>query len=121
WTNAQILQPVRASWQENRPIAGPGGDKTSAPGWVRVHNLPGFVYFNHSIHINKGVGCSTCHGEIDKMPLTYQAANLQMEWCLECHRHPERFIRPRDRVFDMGWMAPANQEMEGKDLMKLYH
>jgi hypothetical protein len=121
WTNAPILQPVRTSWQQDRPIAGPGGDRTSAPGWVRVNNLPGFVYFNHSIHVNKGVGCATCHGEVDKMPLMHQAASLQMEWCLECHRQPERYLRPREEIFNMKWTPPADQEAEGKKLMELYH
>src|SRR5579862_6355158 len=78
WTNAAILEPVRASYRENRPLQ-----------WTRVHDLPDFVYFNHSIHIAKGVGCSTCHGRIDRMPLVYQEASLQMSWCLNCHRHPD--------------------------------
>ncbi len=121
WTNADILQPVRTSWQLDRPIAGRGGDKTDAAGWVRVHNLPKIVYFNHSIHVNKGVGCSTCHGEVDKMPLMYQAATLQMEWCLKCHRAPEENLRPRSEIFNMGWKPPADQDKRGKDLIELYH
>src|SRR3954462_9919179 len=84
WTDAPILQPVRESWNVNRPIR-----------WNRVHNLPDFVYFNHSIHVAKGVGCSTCHGPVDKMPLMFQANSLQMEWCLNCHRAPEKFLRPK--------------------------
>jgi hypothetical protein len=120
WTNAPVLQPIRTSWALNKPLAGPGGDKTVAPGWVRVHNVPQFVYFNHSIHIAKGVGCSTCHGNVQDMPLVYQAASLQMEWCLQCHREPEKFLRPRSEVFNMEWEPPANQIEEGKRLMDLY-
>jgi hypothetical protein len=98
WTDAPLLEPVRASWRENRPLS-----------WTRVHNLPDFVYFNHSIHVNKGVGCATCHGQIDHMPLTSQFASLQMEWCLNCHRNPEKYLRPPDKVFDMSYEAPSNQ------------
>jgi len=92
WNDSPYLEPVRASWKENKPIE-----------WTRVHDLPDYVYFNHSIHVNKGVGCSSCHGRVDEMPLVYQAASLQMEWCLECHREPERFLRPKDKIFDMDW------------------
>jgi hypothetical protein len=90
WTNAEMLRPVRQSWQSNQPLR-----------WTRVHKLPDFVYFNHSIHVSKGVGCATCHGQIDRMPLTWQASPLTMSWCLECHREPEKFIRPREQVFNM--------------------
>ena len=96
WTNAPILEPVRASFREDTPIS-----------WTRVHDLPDFVYFNHQIHVRQGVGCVTCHGDVDKMPLMYQAAPLLMEWCLTCHREPEKFLRPRDRVFDMSYRAPS--------------
>src|SRR5271170_4629238 len=96
WTNAPMLQPVRSSWIENRPIA-----------WERVHNLADFVYFNHSIHIAKGVGCATCHGQVDRMPLMYQANSLQMEWCLNCHRNPAQYLRPKDKVFDMEYAPPT--------------
>src|SRR5262249_22892268 len=89
--------------------------------WVKVHDLPDFVYFNHSIHINKGVGCSTCHGRVDRMPLTWQTASLQMEWCLECHRAPEQFLRPREEVVNMDWQPPANQIEEGRKLLQAYH
>ena len=86
-----------------------------------MHNLPDFVYFNHSIHVAKGVGCSTCHGEVDRMPLMYQANSLQMEWCLQCHRAPEKFVRPRELVYDMGYKPPANQIEIGKELVKKYN
>ena len=109
WTNADMLEPVRASYRDNVPLQ-----------WTRIHDLPDFVYFNHSIHVNKGVGCSTCHGRVDLMPLTYQAASLNMEWCLECHRNPEPVLRPKDAVFKMDWVAPSNQQQEGKRLRSEY-
>ena len=76
--------------------------------WNRVNDLPDFVYFNHSIHVHKGIGCQTCHGEVDNMPLVYQHASLQMRWCLDCHRNPEDFVRPREEVFNMDW-SPASR------------
>lgn len=110
WTNAQMLQPVRDSWSNDRPLI-----------WTRVHDLPDFVYFNHSIHVAKGVGCSTCHGPVNKMPLMYQFGSLQMEWCLNCHRQPEQFIRPKDQVFNMDYVAPADQLSLGRKLVEEYH
>ena len=86
------LEPIRASFRDNKPME-----------WERVHDLPEFAYFNHSIHVAKGVGCSTCHGQIDNMPAVYQENTLQMEWCLECHRNPEKFIRPKSEIFNMQW------------------
>jgi hypothetical protein len=112
---------VRTSWAKNKPIEGPGGDKTTAPGWVRIHNLPRFVYFNHAIHVNKGVGCSTCHGDVQNMPLMHQYASLQMEWCLKCHRAPEEILRPRSEIFNMDWSPPPDQKKQGMDLAALYH
>jgi NAD-dependent SIR2 family protein deacetylase len=85
-----------------------------------VHNLPGFVYFDHSIHVNKGVGCSTCHGRVDQMPLMSRENTLYMEWCLECHRAPERFVRPREQVFNMEWQAPEDQLALGQRLVREY-
>jgi len=118
WANSPYLEPVRESWRTNKPIK-----------WTRVHDLPDFVYFDHSIHVNKGVGCSTCHGRVDLMPLTYQVASLNMEWCLECHRNPQQFIRPRKEVFNMEW-PPAvwgqsddkewHQDIEGPKLVNEY-
>jgi hypothetical protein len=110
WTNAQMLAPVRKSLATNTPIR-----------WQRVHVLPDYVYFDHSIHIAKGVGCSTCHGEVDRMPLMRQAAPLTMGWCLDCHRHPEKAVRPRDKVFDMAWTPPPDQIAKGRQLMTEYH
>lgn len=92
WTNAEMLEPVRRSWREDKPIE-----------WNRVHDMPDFVQFNHSVHVAKGVSCVSCHGQIDQMPLVRQVASLQMEWCLKCHRNPEEHLRPRDQVFNMKW------------------
>ena len=94
WTNADMLEPVRASWRNDEPIR-----------WKRVHDLPDFVQFNHSIHVQKGIGCTSCHGQVNEMPLVWQTASLQMEWCLKCHREPEKYIRPREEVFNMQWPA----------------
>jgi len=104
-----ILEPVRASFREDRPLH-----------WVRVHDLPDFVYFNHSIHVKKGMGCETCHGRIDQMPLTAQARTLQMEWCLNCHRNPEQFVRPRSEITTMGYRPPERQDVIGPRLVKEY-
>ncbi|MBZ5707020.1 MAG: cytochrome c family protein [Acidobacteriia bacterium] len=97
WTNAQMLEPVRESYRSGKSLV-----------WNRVNDLPDFVYFNHSIHINKGVGCNTCHGPVDRMPLMYNYASLQMEWCLNCHRAPEKYLRPRDQVFNMRYQEPSS-------------
>ena len=109
WATAPFLEPVRASFRDDRPLR-----------WVRVHDLPDFVYFNHSIHVKKGMGCETCHGRIDEMPLTLQENSLQMEWCLDCHRAPERFVRPRDAVFTMGYRPPVPQSVIGPQLVREY-
>ena len=109
FADSPYLEPVRESWRTGKPIQ-----------WTRVHDLPDFAYFDHSIHINKGVGCSTCHGRVDQMPLMWQVASLQMEWCLECHRQPERFIRPRREIFNMEWQPPPNQLEEGSKLKAEY-
>jgi hypothetical protein len=109
WASSPMLEPVRESYRSGRSIE-----------WTRVNDLPEYVYFNHSIHIHKGVGCTTCHGRIDKMPLTWQGEPLTMEWCLNCHRHPERYLRPRDAVFSMDYRTPPNQIALGYRLMKAY-
>ncbi len=95
FTDAPMLEPVRESWRTNKSVE-----------WVRVHDLPDFAYFNHSIHVAQGVGCSTCHGAVDEMPLVWREHSLNMDWCLACHREPERFIRPRESIFDMDWETP---------------
>jgi len=92
WAGSEMLGPVRESYKQNKSIP-----------WERVHNLPDYAYFNHSIHIAKGVGCYSCHGEIDKMNLTFQDKSLLMEWCLKCHRNPGRNLRPKEEVFSMTW------------------
>jgi hypothetical protein len=103
FNTAGYLEPVRASYRDDKSIE-----------WVRIHRLADYVYFNHSIHVNKGVGCSSCHGQINQMPLVFQASSLQMEWCLDCHRNPENALRPKDQVFNMNWQPPANQAEIGK-------
>jgi hypothetical protein len=108
WTNAEMLEPIRASFRTGKPIV-----------WSRVHRLPDFVRFNHSIHIAKGIGCKSCHGEIERMNLVYQASPLTMEWCLSCHRAPEKHIRPREEVFNMNYV-PKNQAVLGPELVKKY-
>jgi len=122
WTNAALLEPVRESFRSGKSLV-----------WTRVNDLPDFVYFNHSIHINKGVGCNTCHGPVDRMPLMYNYASLQMEWCLDCHRGPQKYLRPREQVFNMRYEEPSarkpvvvdgtaytDQDSLGLDLVKKY-
>ena len=110
WTNAPMLEPVRASFRTGESLQ-----------WTRVHDLPDFVYFDHSIHVSKGVGCSSCHGPVDRMPLMYAANTLQMEWCLDCHRNPAKELRPREQVFNVEYVKPANQLQLGAELVKQYH
>jgi hypothetical protein len=109
FSNSPFLEPVRASFRDNTSIE-----------WTRVHDLPDFVYFNHSIHVAKGVGCSTCHGRVDRMPLMYQVQTLQMGWCLDCHRNPERYVRPREAVYRMDYEPPADQLELGRRLVAEY-
>src|SRR5512145_2133327 len=107
FNQSPTLEPVRASWRNGTSIE-----------WKKVHDLPDFVYFNHSAHVNKGVGCTTCHGPVDTMPLVMQRASLQMEWCLECHRAPERYLRPKEEVFSVSWQPPPDQLEKGRELVK---
>jgi hypothetical protein len=109
WLNASYLEPVRESFRTNRSIE-----------WIRVHDLPDFVYFNHSIHVKKGMGCETCHGRIDQMPAVYQVNSLQMEWCINCHRNPEQYVRPRDQVTTMGYVPDGDQLEIGRRLVSEY-
>jgi hypothetical protein len=109
WTNAPLLEPVRASYRSGKSIE-----------WTRVNAVPDFVYFNHSIHLKKGIGCTTCHGPVAEMPLTWRANTMQMQWCIECHRQPERFVRPREFVFDSSYQPPADQMALGERLVKEY-
>jgi hypothetical protein len=109
FSGAPFLQPVRASFESGRALQ-----------WTRVHDLPDFVFFDHSIHVNKGVGCTTCHGQVDRMPLMWQEQSLQMEWCLDCHRNPERYVRPRSAVFAVDYQPPADQYELGGRLVAEY-
>ena len=109
FNNSSYLDPVRDSYRNDKSIE-----------WVKVHRLADFVYFNHSIHVNKGVGCSTCHGQVNQMPLIFQANTLLMQWCLDCHRDPEPVLRPKDQVFNMDWKAPDNQAELGAKLRTEY-
>jgi hypothetical protein len=110
FADSAALAGVRQSSQSGLPIA-----------WNRVHRLPDFVFFDHSIHVQKGIGCVTCHGRVDEMPLTAKAQTMQMTFCLDCHRHPENYVRPVDKVFDLSWQPPANQATLGAQLVMLYN
>jgi hypothetical protein len=108
WAQSPALEPVRESYRTGHPLI-----------WTRVHNLPDYVYFNHSIHVQKGFGCETCHGRVDQMPLTWKAESMLMSWCLDCHRHPEQYVRPREFVFTMGWERGPN-DPTGAQLVQTY-
>ena len=110
WTDAPLLAPVRESLANNQRLR-----------WARVHDLPDFTFFDHSIHVNKGIGCQTCHGPVDQMPLVWQEHTLYMKWCLDCHRDPAQFVRPRSEVFNMEWQPPTNQLAQGSELVSRYH
>ena len=105
WTNAPLLEPVRESYRTGKSIE-----------WVRLHDLPDFVYFDHSIHVAKGVGCSTCHGRVDQMAITFKVNTLYMQWCVECHRDPTRYLRPREQIFNMAYEYPPEQAALGTRL-----
>jgi hypothetical protein len=110
WNDSPKLEPVRQSYLSGEPLV-----------WNRVHDVPDFVYFNHSIHVNKGVGCTECHGQVDEMALMWQAEPMTMEWCLECHREPERRLRPVEEVFNMDYVRPSDQIALGERLVEEYH
>ena len=107
FSTSPALELVRTSYQTDTSIR-----------WQRVHELPKYVFFHHGIHISKGIGCSSCHGRVDTMPLVWRVATLRMDWCLECHRAPEKFIRPRDQVFNMEWTAPPGGDQQGRQLLR---
>jgi hypothetical protein len=109
WAQSPMLEPVRASMKSGEPIR-----------WTRVHNLPDFVYFDHSIHLAKGIGCVSCHGRVDRMPLLAKGSSLKMEFCLNCHRQPTAEIRPRDQVFNLGWTPPPGFAAERTALAQEY-
>jgi ferredoxin len=96
WTNAQLLEPVRQSWVTGQSLP-----------WTKVHDLPDYVYFSHEIHVHKGVGCASCHGRVDQMPLMYAENTLQMEWCLDCHRNPAKNLRPTSEIYNNAWEKPS--------------
>lgn len=110
WTEARMLEPVRRSYAENIPLR-----------WTRVGRLPGYVYFNHAVHVRNGVGCSSCHGDMTKMQMTSQPHALSMAFCLSCHRNPQDNLRPQDEIFDMNWQPPADQDKRGQALLAQYH
>ena len=108
-TDSLMIQKIQESWKTEKPME-----------WVRVNDMPDYVYFNHSIHVNKGVGCTECHGRVDEMPLTYKAETFHMMWCMKCHKNPEKFVRPKDKVFDMEWEHPVDQLEQGAKLVEEY-
>jgi predicted CXXCH cytochrome family protein len=108
WSQSPLLEPVRRSYFSGAPIP-----------WNRVHDVPDFVYFNHAIHTNKGIGCMSCHGRVDQMGRVYQVSSLSMGFCLDCHRHPEWFVRPNEHITNMTW-APQNQSLLGPQLVRQY-
>lgn len=110
WTGAPLLRPVRESWTTRRPLH-----------WNRVHNLPAFVFFDHSIHVRKGVGCSTCHGPVQDMPLVWKEHGMWMKWCMECHTDPAPHLRPPAEIFNMNWRPPPDQREQGAKLVREYH
>jgi hypothetical protein len=122
WTRADALAPLRESFVRGKPVA-----------WTRVYDLPDYVYFDHSIHVAKGVACVVCHGRLDRMPAVYKQESLYMKWCLDCHRDPAPNLRPRENVFDMEWTpamgggaAPGSGARQdpaalGRELMRRYH
>lgn len=109
FTDAAMLAPVRESYKTGKPME-----------WVKVHDLPDYVYFNHSIHVAKGMSCVTCHGQVDKMPLMMKQNTLHMEWCLSCHRNPEKYVGLRENVFDPHAKRTESQKTLGPRLVKEY-
>lgn len=110
FTDSELLAPVRESYATGKPLE-----------WTRVHDIPDFAYFNHSIHVAKGIACATCHGRVDRMPLMWREVTLHMEWCLECHRDPAKFVRGREAVFAMDWVPPEGRPDIGRELVDAYH
>lgn len=108
-TDRASLEPVRQSWKTGTPIQ-----------WNRVNKVPDFVYFDHHIHISKGVGCETCHGRVDQMTTDVKANTFYMAWCLDCHRDPAKYLRPRDQVYTMGYKPAGDQLALGRNLVKEY-
>lgn len=109
WSESPMLEPVRESFRTGESLE-----------WTRVHDLPQFVFFNHSIHVAKGMGCATCHGPVDKMPLMRKQNTLYMAWCLDCHNAPEQYIRPKDKIMDMAYDPQSLPLAERQKLVKEY-
>jgi hypothetical protein len=109
WADSPMLAPIRESYRSGTPIS-----------WTRVHRLPGYAYFDHHIHVAKGVGCVNCHGRVDTMALVAQESTLYMEWCLDCHRHPERAVGPREQVFNLKWEPVGDRLETGRRLVAEY-
>ena len=109
WSDSPMLEPVRRSLKEDVPLT-----------WIRVHRLPDYVYFDHGIHVSKGIGCVSCHGRVDEMPLIAQQQTLYMEWCLECHRHPQPELKPREKIFNLGWTPEEDARTTGPRLAREY-
>lgn len=111
-SNSPDIRPVWDSFYNDEPIE-----------WVTVHDLPDHVYFNHSAHVNAGMGCTECHGQVNEMPVVYRVENLTMGWCLQCHREPEKYIRPREEVWNMEYQKPdiAEQVALGRQLVEEYN
>ncbi len=110
FTDSALLAPVREAARGGKPLK-----------WVRVNALPQFVYFNHGIHVHKGVACESCHGPVDQMPLAWRQHSLEMRWCLTCHQHPEKFVRPPAEVFALHYRPPKDQAAFGRRLMAENH
>ncbi len=110
WKDAPILQPVRDSWTEQKPLH-----------WTRVNDLPDYVFFNHSIHIAKGVGCVSCHGRVDQMPLMAKGQSLFMRWCIDCHRRPQEQVRPLETIYQMAPLQPPLTPQQGVSFVKDHH
>lgn len=110
WNDSPMLEPVRESFKTGEPIE-----------WVRVHDLPDHAYFNHSLHLSKGIGCVSCHGQVDQMPLMWRENTLHMGWCLDCHNNPEKHVRPKDEVFNMNWQPPVGNKDFQKELIKKHN
>jgi hypothetical protein len=109
WNKSPLLEPIRKSFFENKPME-----------WRRVYRVPDFVYFNHSIHVNKGVGCVSCHGRVDQMAAVEKATPLTMGWCLDCHRNPEKNLRPTEEITNMTWQPEGDPEVAGRLLAQQY-
>lgn len=110
FNDQRMLEPVRTSYRDGVPLR-----------WNRVHDVPDFAYFHHGIHVSKGIGCSTCHGRVDQMPMTWREHSLHMEWCLECHRHPAKYVRPREFVFRMESLEQLVGTREFDDYLERKH